>query len=266
MKTCRSKKVFSTVHQSRVPIFSPTRRPTKRVQCAVETAWGRVRVTGRLGQRHRDLLDALDDSTLQKVTTTDGCQHRLVDPHKLRAILGRKGGRAAAGMVEGLVKDLTEALLQIDTTSGLHILGHIFDEARWHEGAGPGEAARFGRDARRLYRLKMGAAWCQFIQKDLQFSYDRKLIGALQYGVSQAVARLLLTHRGCTRVEVDTALEQVGVGPGERQPLWDARRRLAGDREGLLGLGIVINQGMITVRRSSAGAESPVAGAESPVL
>lgn len=42
----------------RVPIFAATRRP-RRTTYSVATAWGSARITGRLGQAHRDVLDAL---------------------------------------------------------------------------------------------------------------------------------------------------------------------------------------------------------------
>ena len=270
MKTCRSKrpKACSTVHQSRIDLFAASMRPVERIAYQTKTPWGRATITGRLWQRHRDLLDALDEATVQKVVTPDRCQHRLVDPHKLRTLIGRKNKRAKAETVDDLMTDLVGAELQIDTNTGLHVVGHIFDEVRWHDNAAPGAASRLGKDKRRLYRVKISAAWREFIESDLKFFYDRNLMGALRHGVSQAVARLLLTHTGHTRVEIDKALGQVGIEPGERQPLWDARRRLAADQEGLLALGIVLAEGMIIVRRGdrSTGTESPTAGTESPAL
>ncbi|MGC9127819.1 MAG: hypothetical protein ACP5GA_03695, partial [Acidithiobacillus sp.] len=41
----------STVHQARLRIFQPTRRPVALEQ-VIETSWGRIRVKGRLGQQH----------------------------------------------------------------------------------------------------------------------------------------------------------------------------------------------------------------------
>src|SRR5690554_5411894 len=49
----------STALQARVALFQPSQRPTLQKNKHFITSYGECSVTGRLGQRHADLLEAL---------------------------------------------------------------------------------------------------------------------------------------------------------------------------------------------------------------
>ena len=295
MKICHSKsrKGQSTVSQSRLGVFEPTRRRLgERKQFTISGVWGTATITGRLTQRHRDLLDVLPEATVQQAQTPDGCRHLLVDPHRLRMALGRRRGeKVPTTQAIGLLEDLTEALVEIRTTSGLVCLGHIFDEALYRAREVANEAgARLpagtkktvrARPERTLWRVKVAAGWTRFIAQDLAYSYDIEKVMALQHGVSAAIARLLLTHRSSPiPTGVATVLTQVGIPAGECQARWNARRRLCADRDGLRDLGISLDAkaGMLRLdggslpqiphtpatNSPSAATDSPSAATDSP--
>ena len=56
----------STVLQARVMIYQPSRKPVQRMGEWMETRFGRCRVTGRLGQRHADIVASFATSSLNQ--------------------------------------------------------------------------------------------------------------------------------------------------------------------------------------------------------
>ena len=85
----------STWVQARVALFQASQRPTRRVgewQVRVtKKGERRVRVTGRLGQRHADVLEAICFTALRRRDVVDGGIELLVDPHQVRRVVA--GGR-----------------------------------------------------------------------------------------------------------------------------------------------------------------------------
>ena len=89
-------------------------------------------------------------------------------------------------------------------------------------------------------------------------------LAVLRYGVSQAVARLLLTHRAAPAGgwRLDTLLVGVGIDPEDHVALWNRRREVRRDADGLAGVGIIVRGDR--VERGAAGRE-PVTHARVPV-
>ena len=288
MKTCHSKchskRVQSTVSQSRLGLFEATwRRPPERKQFFVSGAWGTAVITGRLSQVHRNLLDVLPMTIVKEAMTPDGCRHLLIDPHTLKKAMSRKGKKVGARQCVDMLKDLTDALVEIKTTSGLTCIGHILDEVLYQSREVPnaiGARLPVGgkkggervRAARSLWRVKISASWMKFIEQDLTYKYDIGKVMALQSGVSAAAARLLLTHKNNNiPTGIETVLTQLGIKEGECQERWNARRRLAADAHGLADLGIRLEDGTIKTgsplpqNTQVAATEYPSAATEYPV-
>ncbi len=224
----------------RLRFFQPTRRPREIKSDWQITPWGRVRVEGRLGQAHADLLDACMFAALE--VDDDGERiHLLVDPHKIRKIIGRKG-RAPGDWVEELYRELVGATVEWETTVHgqnssvkIHGMGHILDSVT-HAKAERGNP--FG-GRRELLHVALGEQWSKMVRADIQARFDPGAIAALGHGVSQAVARLALTHRGCRTIKIDTALDQVGV-PETGTQRRDARRYIREDVFDLEKVGVRI--------------------------
>lgn len=49
----------STAFQARVVIYQPSKKPLERKGQWIYTSFGKCRVTGRLGQRHADIVESM---------------------------------------------------------------------------------------------------------------------------------------------------------------------------------------------------------------
>lgn len=77
----------STALQARVMIYQPSQRPRESAGQWIETGFGRCRVTGRLGQRHADIVESMLYLAERRREISDGGIELLVDPAKLRRML-----------------------------------------------------------------------------------------------------------------------------------------------------------------------------------
>ncbi|MCE1183750.1 MAG: ABC transporter ATPase, partial [Rhodocyclales bacterium] len=75
---------------ARVRLFQPSIRPVARKGEWLETAWGRCKVTGRLGQRHADMLEAVLFCAERRKNEDAGTIKLLVDPARVRKVLSDK--------------------------------------------------------------------------------------------------------------------------------------------------------------------------------
>ena len=103
----------TTVHQARLQLFQPTRHP---VFCtrAMETPWGTAHVTGRLGQMHAFLLEALLFHAQKKRVLEEGSVQILVDPYDLRTTLSRADGGYSGKGMKTLAQDLRASAITLD--------------------------------------------------------------------------------------------------------------------------------------------------------
>ena len=77
----------STVLQARVVIYQPSKKPLERKGQWIDTSFGRCRVTGRLGQRHADIVESMLFVAERRRDINDGGIELLVDPAKVREVL-----------------------------------------------------------------------------------------------------------------------------------------------------------------------------------
>ena len=96
---------------------------------------------------------------------------------------------------------------------------------------------------RRLWRVRLGVALAMLLKKDLPFYYHPGPIARLQHGISQAVARHVLTHRNnpLGGWYMDTLILAVCGEGTSNMTLRNYRRRLKEDSVQLLEIGIDLN-------------------------
>jgi hypothetical protein len=100
------------------------------------------------------------------------------------------------------------------------------------------------------------------MEHDIECRYDVKAVAALKYGISQAVARLCLSHDRrkwpVTGLNIDTVLEWLKLPAGQKR--WDAKRRLPADKDGLKRLGLLIDEEKILALRPDVSPANREAG------
>lgn len=178
----------------RIPIFAPTRRPQAVTAWRVDTRWGWAEITGRLGQQHRDLLDAARMVAEAEEWTADGRMHLKIDPAKLRAAMG--GDTTNMKRIEEWIEDMRVAsvvvyIKEFDKTIRGGIISEIEDAADETELNGrPGAF-----DSKRRYTvLSFSSGWSNLVDDDRSTRYPLAQVVALTHGFSQAVARFCLSH------------------------------------------------------------------------
>lgn len=224
--------VATPVHASRVPIFAPTVRASKVEAWRAETSWGWAIVTGRLGQRHRDLVDAARFVAEREEWTADGRFHLLVNPAKLRAALG--GDSTNYQRIREWLDNLMTARVQLRIEKrDINIMGGIVDTVVDSPVATPETRPGAFRAGRRYWRISFNEAWATLVREDLAMKYPVLAVIRLGHGFSKAVARYCLGH---ARVHEGIAgLMQRLAAEGR---LRDRRRELLEDAGALAALGI----------------------------
>ncbi|HAS6762871.1 TPA: ABC transporter ATPase [Vibrio parahaemolyticus] len=227
----------TTALQARVMIYQPSLRPEELKEHWIDTSFGRCRVTGRLGQRHADVVEGMLYVAERKRDVSDGGVEILVDPAKLRRTLS--DNQYSFGQIEKLVTELRAATITIETSQfDFPIIGGLIDHVI------PSPMTRLNPltgGERHLWRVRLGAAMVMLLEHDLSLYYRPKDISRLQYGISQAVARHILTHKNdpAGGWHMDTLIRAVS-GNVKGQKIRDARKRLRKDVLGLSKLGIEI--------------------------
>ena len=237
----------STWVQARVALFQASQRPTRRVgewQVRVtKKGERRVRVTGRLGQRHADVLEAICFTALRRRDVVDGGIELLVDPHQVRRVVAGGRGQYSNEQLHVLLADLRGAVIEIETPelaeTGQRIIGGLLDH--WIPSNRAVTDPLTG-GVRQLWRVRLGVALAALIRADAAVWRDPAPIARLGSGVSQAVARHVLTHSAARRGKwhLNGLLDVVGVAAGG-QARKQARRAVRDDARGLAVLGIVVD-------------------------
>lgn len=232
----------STALQARVMIYQPSQRPRERAGQWMDTSFGRCRVIGRLGQRHADIVESMLYVAERRREISDGGIELLVDPAKLRRMLSDH--QYSHGRIKKLLVDLRAATVEIVTPelelSGDRIIGGLIDHVI------PSPMARrdpLTGNERHLWRVRLGIALVMLLERDLSLYYSPAPIARLQHGVSQALARHVLTHRHSPAGgwHLDTLIRSVGGEAVDSMTLRNYRRRLKDDLSGLINIGIEID-------------------------
>ncbi|WP_187147191.1 hypothetical protein [Thiobacillus denitrificans] len=233
----------------------------------IETSWGRVRVTGRLGQAHADVFEAICYERIRKGEMADGRIKLLVDPAAVR----RRARITSGTQFEAILQDLRMADIEILAPARLACAGHLIDhidKAQRSDGSYVTRANPLGGD-RHLWRVEIGKAFCRLVESDIWVGHDPGTISLLQHGISQAVARHALTHK--TEPQGGWLLDgliRAVAGEVAGDALWNKRRELRADTDRLAEIGIVIDGDRVHSNHQGtpvAKAREPVAKAREPV-
>jgi len=236
----------TTATPARVRLFQPTQRPRVTTGEWIQTSWGRCRVVGRLGQRHADLLEAMLFVAERSRETDDGAIELLVDPARVRRTLSDR--RHSLGRIREWLRELRSATIEIESPhlpAEERLLGGLIDHVE------PSPMTRhnpLSGGERHLWRVRLGKPLVELLKRDLLLWYDPAPLARLQYGISQAVARHVLTHRRPPDKgwKLD-GLIKVVCGVLGSQARRDARRRIRKDGDGLSAAGVVLDGDRVSV-------------------
>ncbi len=239
----------TTVTPARVRLFQATQRPARRAGEWVETSWGWCKVDGRLGQRHADLLEAILFCAERARPEDAGTLKLLIDPARVRQVMS--DDRYSLQQLWKLLRELRECTIDVETAA-MHIMGGIVESAEHTEELTRRDPLTGGE--RRLWTVRIGKAWVELMRLDLPLRYDPSPITRLRYGISQAIARHVLTHRSEPQGGwvIDGLIGAV-AGELDGQARRDARRWLHEDAPGLEEAGVMVSGDRVHRSRPPVG-------------
>ena len=232
----------TTVLPARLAIFQPSQRPKQTEGTWFQTSFGRCKVTGRLGQRHADVLESILYVAEKRREIEDGGVELLVDPAKVRRSMSDHN--YSIGRIKAFLRELRTAEVEIVTPEmeafGESMFGGMIDHVEPSPMTRPDPLT--GKE-RPLWRVRLGKCLVTLLGRDLPLYYKPAPIARLQHGVSQAVARHILTHKHdpAGGWHLDTLLRAVCGEDAKSQTMRDGRRRIREDLEQLAKLGIHLN-------------------------
>lgn len=232
----------STVLQARVALFQPSQRPQHKKGQWINTKYGKCRVTGRLGQRHADVLEGIL-YVAERRRDMDEAIELLVDPSVLRKILSDR--QYSYEGIQNLIADLRGAVIEIVTPemekTGDRIIGGLIDFSIPSPMTRPDPLTG---GERHLWRVRLGIALIMLLNRDLHLHYQPAPLARLKHGVSQAVARHVLTHKNTPTGgwHTDTLIQAAYGNKCSSQQLRNARRRLKEDSDKLSKIGIHLDK------------------------
>ena len=220
--------VTTNADTCRIPIFSYTRRSQRVTEQQVSTSWGTATITGRLDQRHRDVIDIVAVAAEGwRPEGSHGDMVARVDSSRLRKLLGwdrwtyrqildilrdlRAGEIAGRGEWTGILTRIAESSTtprprlpsrQIRGRKGKKLLrgpSHTPDPTRTEDDLRGGV----------VWEITLSGAWIRLNQQ-LPVKYPLQVI-RMQHGISQAVTRFMLSHAPGARYGIDTLFNAVGV-------------------------------------------------------
>ncbi|MDA8375660.1 MAG: hypothetical protein M0Z50_01045 [Planctomycetia bacterium] len=228
----------ATAHQSRLRLFQPTRRP-KSIEEVIKTPWGTIRIKGRLGQAHANILEAMLSHCEKHAKLEDGRIKLLIDPYQIM----KTANQTSWSTFKKNLDDLMQAIIEIKEPDHLKCIGHLIDhidKAVRSDGTSITKHNPLGGE-REMWRVEIGKAGTMLIESDLKLFYKTQIIASLKYGISQAVARHILTHKtepnGGWKVDVLIFALCPNI---PSYSLKDRRNELAEDAPGLLATGLKI--------------------------
>ena len=242
----------TTVTPSRVRLFQASQRPIQTKGEWLETQYGFVRVTGRLGQRHADLLESIlyHAECLEPVnaggTTLIDCE---VDPALLRRTIGKQYSQQQILM---LMDELIAAAVEIRTNE-FEVQGRLIDLFLRQNAPESQMHGALKHKVRTRWRVRFGALLVQLIRDDIRRYYDPAPIARLETGIAQAAARWILTHKNSPigGWKLDTVIVAV-CGAISTSAMRDKRRDLRKDTNGLLSCGIHFQNDRFLLARESS--------------
>ncbi len=241
--TTKLKPATATAHEYRLNFFQATRRPVEKDEI-IQTSWGKIRVKGKLGQAHADVLESIFFCAESKRTFKSGKIILIVDPARVRKTARQEQGKT----LNDLVFDLVNATVEIYEPKHLAGTGNLIsfvdktsDLTRPNPLSQIKDKEKTRKAERQMWEVEIGPIIKRLWEADILTRRDPRPISALRHGISQAVSRLITTHKEQPSGgwHLDTLITQVcgNIDGGE---LWNRRREIKKDAAGLAKIGIVI--------------------------
>jgi len=220
----------ATVHENRLPIFDPTNRPQERKK-VMTTPYGNIIVQGRLGQRHKDLLEIVRVIAEKIGKTSDSRLCIIVDLYLLRKKLGKYYSYET--LLE-FFKDLLRTNIELEIP---HLNIGFNPTGQFLESVIPvkdGEKVKL--------RIEFGKFGTLLYAKDIKIFYDPEPISKMKHGISKAVARHVLSHANQPNGgwKLDTLIHAVLGKNVKEYEIRKARKRIREDAKMLKSCGIEI--------------------------
>jgi hypothetical protein len=222
----------------------------------IETPWGRIKLWGRLGQQHADVLDAICFEREKRADLEDGRIKLLVDPSRVR----RRAGITSGTQFQAILKELEQAVIEIVEPAHLACSGHLIDHIDY---ATRSDGTRITRHdpltggERALWRVELGKALCTLVAGDIWLGYDPAPIARLDRGIVQAIARHVLSHKSGPRGgwTLDGLIRAV-AGELDSKAMRDRRLECRKQAAQLEAIGIIIDSDRVRrVEQKPGGVE-----------
>lgn len=229
----------STALEARLRIFQPSQKPVNK-EITIVTSWGTATIKGKLGQRHADLLESIRVCALSIKPTENGGLNLLVDPYVIRKRIGT--GYYSYEQMKKLLEDLRDTSVRIETKE-FNGYGGLINE--YIESRKPvpekGRGILEGKE-RYLMIVNIGKIGATLLQNDVPLYYDPSQISQLHSGMSQAIARHVLTHQTDPNGgwKLDSLIKAVAGDITPRQ-IRKARQAVLKDAENLASCGIYLD-------------------------
>lgn len=249
MKTSKPHFPTTTAHAIRLCLFQATRRPRQLRGETVKTPWGTVKIWGRLGQQHADVLEAICFVREKRGEMEDGRIKLLVDPFRIKQHARQTSGSTFASVL----KELEQAVIDIVEPTHLACSGHLIDyidRARRSDSTPITRRNPLNGGERNLWRVEIGKAFCKLVAGDIWLGYDPAAIARLEHGISQAIARHVLTHKRAPPGgwRLDTLIHDVAGDVGDTR-MRHRRREVRADADKLAKIGLEINGDRVCVQQ-----------------
>jgi hypothetical protein len=236
----------ATVHENRYSIFQPTDRPVEKT-FVVQAKNGTIKITGKLGQPHKDILEFIKHNHIKYGYTKDGRLAFLIDLYQLRKLLGRKN-LYNYETLNRLFEDLLKTTIEFNTES-FKIKGSFL--ALVTESKVEVKHSKLGT-VRKLTRIEFSKLGTEIIEKDIKLFYDPAPIIKLQHGVSKALVRYVLSHRNQPNGgwKLNALLETI-LGNVSSETIRNAKRFLKKDAIQLRKCGVIILNNRVFLSENS---------------
>jgi len=242
----------ATESQNRLPMFEASNKPRQGIR-SFKGRHGEVTVEGRLGQIHKNLLEAIlwkkelhsyihTDQTIGNGKIKVKYLKVLFDREKVRKFLAQGKGKYSKQRYKILLDDMMRTILTLNVR-GETMRGPLVIDLYDSPVAKPiNTKSPIIPKQVKLTTIVFGSVITTLLDNELKFNYNPKKLLALNSGVSQALIRYLATHKnhppaGYHLKELAKDLDC----PIERAEWYDIKRALKRDAETLETLGIVIN-------------------------
>ena len=244
----------ATVHENRFNIFQPTDRPAEKTTI-MQVKNGTIKVTGKLGQVHKDILEHIKHNHIKYGYTQDGRLAFLIDLYQLRKVLGKGNSLYSYETLNRMLKDLITTTIEFDTET-MKITGNFL--AQITESKVEVSHSKLGT-IRKLTRIEFSILGTALVEQDIKLFYDPIPIIQLKYGISKAIARYCLSHKNQPNGgwKIDTILKAILGEDAKLQAIRDAKRFLRKDADQLAKCGITIKNDRVFLDRNTESSQIP---------